>query len=457
VLDTTNRALVARAQRNILTWADIFEAESELDRGTQQLAHLQSALAERYPELFKAFQTPPGPIEVAALQRLLPPDTLLLQFAIVFEECLGWAISSTGIHHTFVVEQDVRLLERDMRALVNACRHGRTYGALAERLARCLIDPFDALLGQYAHLVVIPSGAAQTIPFHLLPWRGQPLLVTHSIAYALSASAMPFMQEATITAEDSILAVGDPDHMAFPLIFSSALNPVARLPTAGVEARLVAESFQHHMLLLHEHATHTAVQAALDQHAILHFATHGVYYEDLPLFSGVLLADGKVLRIGDLLKITLKADLVVLSACESGHGERTRGEDSIGLSHALLAAGAKTVIASLWPVNDFATSLLMRAMYTHLQAGKSPAVALQQAQQYLRLLSVAEINEQRHQCLTTLGVSLSRSEQQVIDGACFVSPDDQPGPDDYQHPAGFRRFRRSTQGNSADRRTHPVQ
>ena len=120
---------------------------------------------------------------------------------------------------------------------------------------------------------------------------------------------------------------------------------------------------------------------------ILHLSSHGVYNDRSPLFSRVLLApddeeDGN-LEVYEIYNRGLnlaKADLVVLSACQTNVGELSRGDDIVGLSRALIYAGTPSVIASLWSVSDESTRVLMEKFYTHLREGMSKAEALRAAQ-----------------------------------------------------------------------------
>jgi len=121
---------------------------------------------------------------------------------------------------------------------------------------------------------------------------------------------------------------------------------------------------------------------------LVHFATHGVVDSRHPEMSGLILSlvdrrgrrqDG-YLRLGDIYKLKLSADLVVLSSCDSALGKDLESEGIIGLPRGFLYAGAKSVIASLWKVNDDATATLMSRLYARLKKGETPSSALRGAQ-----------------------------------------------------------------------------
>ena len=128
----------------------------------------------------------------------------------------------------------------------------------------------------------------------------------------------------------------------------------------------------------------------LSQYRFLHFATHGFADPINPELSGIVLslidkqgkpADKGYLRLGDIFNLNFAADLVVLSACETGLGKDVNGEGLVGLTRGLMYAGAERVAVSLWQVDDAGTAELMQEFYTQmLKQGKSPTVALRAAQ-----------------------------------------------------------------------------
>jgi CHAT domain-containing protein len=131
----------------------------------------------------------------------------------------------------------------------------------------------------------------------------------------------------------------------------------------------------------------------LTKYAILHFATHGVLDPKQPENSGLFLSmvdrDGKAqdgfVGLQDIYSLHAPVDLVVLSACRTGLGKDVRGEGLIGLTRGFMYAGASSVMASLWKVDDEATSELMKRFYTNmLQRNMTPAAALRAAQNSIR-------------------------------------------------------------------------
>jgi CHAT domain-containing protein len=160
------------------------------------------------------------------------------------------------------------------------------------------------------------------------------------------------------------------------------------LPYARVEVKSIAAQFPKTaaQLCLGREATESSLKRErLERFSQIHFATHGLIDERVPARSGVILSlvgekqeDG-VLQMSEIFNLDLNADLVVLSACQSGLGKVVRGEGMVGLTRAVMYAGADSIVVSLWNVRDSSTAEFMKGFYRHLRAGKPKAVALRQA------------------------------------------------------------------------------
>ncbi len=152
------------------------------------------------------------------------------------------------------------------------------------------------------------------------------------------------------------------------------------LPWAEKEAREIAAKFNTQALVGDE-ATKTTIVNKMTQARIIHLATHGLLDDNRGLGSAIALApsstDNGLLTAEEILNLKLNADLVVLSACDTGRG-RITGDGVIGLSRSLISAGTPSVIVSLWAVDDNSTSFLMTEFYKNLQQ-QDKATALRQA------------------------------------------------------------------------------
>jgi CHAT domain-containing protein len=205
---------------------------------------------------------------------------------------------------------------------------------------------------------------------------GKNYLSNQYVLFSLpSASVLPFVKSKKKSKLDTILALGNP----------ITTEPLEDLEFAQQEVENIAKLYGT-QALVGKDATESALRSAVDQASILHFASHGQYNPNNPLFSTLYLAstsqdDGR-LEVHEIygLNLTKATNLVVLSACETQEGQLSAGDEVVGMTRAFLYAGTPSVIASLWRVNDRATGLLMERFYSYLQQGMDKAEALQQAQ-----------------------------------------------------------------------------
>ncbi|RKY10554.1 MAG: CHAT domain-containing protein [Planctomycetota bacterium] len=234
------------------------------------------------------------------------------------------------------------------------------YLSPAQALYRRLISPIERLL-ESDRLVIIPHGILHYLPFAALHDGRRYLIDRHSISYLPSASVIKFLAARGPGKSPRALVLANPD----------LGNPAYDLSFAEEEAKAVAETLPGTEILLRGQATETYFKEFGRQYSYLHFATHGTFQSDSPVNSGVLLTrdennDG-LLNVYELYNIPLDADLVTLSACETGLGKLNPGDDVVGLTRGFLYAGCRSIVASLWQVDDQATARLMATFYSKLQ------------------------------------------------------------------------------------------
>lgn len=278
-------------------------------------------------------------------------------------------------------------------------------------LAELILPPeLLARVADGAELVVLPHASLNLIPFAALPLpSGEPLSARFALRYAPSLAALA---DAEARAAERVsggaafgnarvrearraeaLVVGNP---AMPRVQMDAATEVqlSALPGAEVEGEWVARKLGTHALAGGS-ASEAAVRERLPSATLVHLATHGFAWssEERTRDSFIALAPGSghdgLLTMGEVLDEVpqLSADLVVLSACQTGLGEVRHAEGTVGLQRAFLAKGARSVLVSLWSVSDEATAQLMTAFYTHwLEDPDEPgkAEALQRAQADVR-------------------------------------------------------------------------
>ena len=255
------------------------------------------------------------------------------------------------------------------------------------RLYEILVRPIADLLPSDAsnRVTFIPQDVLFLVPFAALQSSdGTFLIERHTILIAPSVQVLELSGRAERSSEhpaaDAVI-VGNPKMPRMPGITGRLAETLDRLPGAEQEARVIARLLKTQPII-GEQATKTAVVSRMPAAAIIHLATHGLLDDIGGNFSAIALApdkdDGGWLTSRETLALRLNADLVVLSACDTGRGKLS-GDGVVGLSRSFIAAGAASVVVSLWQVSDAATLVLMTAFYDNLQKGQDKAQALRQA------------------------------------------------------------------------------
>ena len=362
-----------------------------VDQGEFQLYDLEKIIMANQPRLFSDTWGTTSPLTLLEVQSLLQPGQLILQYYYVDDEFLAWALPYEGDMVPHFSPKSSHLLDGLIEQFVQECSYKQAYSHIAQQLSEILLSPFSGIMDSHTHLIFIPYGQTHRLPFHALPIKGEALTASWTISYLPSASSLKFLHSKKRTTQ----TVSSPSHNR-PKILSIG-NPTLDLPAAEMEATYVAHLFDEHTLLIGNDATEERVRRELPHYPWIHMATHGEFNPESPLEASILLAGGDRLTVYELMGVQLDAQLVVLSACETGQGEATKGDDILGLTRGLLAAGARSAIVSLWPVDDVATSLFMQHFYQHLSHHNQPIIALHSAQEYLRSLSIQEANQRvRH-------------------------------------------------------------
>jgi CHAT domain-containing protein len=302
----------------------------------------------------------------------------------------------------------------------------RPYKDLARQIYRLLLAPAEATLKYKRHLIFGPDGPLWEIPFQAAlvsqpqasgmakPNRPQFLWERYAISYAYSATglkaALDVRQRPNRSrANQSLLVMANPDFgqrsasaSATPRTASSVKNasrasetggsvflrggPLSPLPHTLTEATAIQTYFPQAMVKSGKEAQEELLKRTGGNYRYLHLATHSLLNDSAPMLSGVALAqpppnsqeDG-ILTARECFDLSLNAEMVVLSACETARGARHAGEGIIGLTWALFVAGVPTQIVSQWAVDDAATARLMGGLYRSLKQGKTKEKSLREA------------------------------------------------------------------------------
>jgi CHAT domain-containing protein len=261
-------------------------------------------------------------------------------------------------------------------------RFGVRFNALSQELYKLLLQPaLPHIHGK--ELIIVPHDVLHYLPFQALVGSdGRYLIEKYPIYYLSSASLMQFTQEkgkakgelTTILAQGGkVMALGNPD----------LGDPQMNLKFAEIEAKEIKNVYPQSSIYLEKEATEEKAKTLSPLNDMIHFASHAELNDNDPLASAILLAksdkeDGR-LEVREIFGIDLRASLIVLSACETGLGKLSSGDELVGLTRAFIYAGTPSVVASLWNVEDSSTAALMASFYKNLKT-MTKVEALRQAQ-----------------------------------------------------------------------------
>jgi CHAT domain-containing protein len=324
-------------------------------------------------------------IDVERVQSVLAPGTCLLEYVILDDEIACFVVQRDAFEVRRAVASR-QAVERAASWLWFHIRKG-TYGAefvrtnqatlsrpVAQALGQlgdALLAPFDDVIGAASHVVVVPHSLLHGVPIHALTYRGGILLDAVTVSYAPSAAVFA----ATVGSGPAVAQAGPAPRIERPLIVAPEIPD---LPWVQEEARRIAALFPEAVLLSGADATLERVRREAPGRDALHLATHGVFRSDNPTYSALELADGW-LSVGELAELAGGRALVCLSACHTGMSGVGPHEELLGLTRAVLGAGAQALVASLWAANDDTAPAYMETLYAGLRAGKSRAASLRDA------------------------------------------------------------------------------
>ncbi|MBX9851952.1 MAG: CHAT domain-containing protein [Cytophagaceae bacterium] len=355
----------------------------ELNRVYEQLIE---GLEKNYPEYFNLkYNT--RTLSVKDIQRVLNPDEAILSYFL--------AENKKRIFVFIVSKQSFKVknipLNADFNKEVATFRNAiklNISAAYIKSAYNIYKDIFPArIAGKVEHLIVIPDGKLGSIPYEALisqkPKETTPdfrnlayLIKKYSFSY--NYSSILFFE--TRNKEKDFQNLASSILLCAPVNFDASKR-LKSLPGTAAEVSKIDELFKNNnantKVLLNEEANEKNIKSTqLKNYKFIHLATHGIVNEDKPELSQIFLhasedkkEDGDLFS-GEIYNLEIKADLVVLSACQTGLGKIKKGEGIIGLSRALIYAGANNVMVSLWTVSDESTSELMIDFYGTLLFSK---------------------------------------------------------------------------------------
>jgi len=434
-LAARSTAAETRAQRSLAAAeetraaADVLqERQSAAASAARQRAETQSAYVDarlKADALWRQIQQSAPrafPERLTAMARhSLPAGTLFVAFAVDEEGTFLFLLRPLSERKLLATFAPLGMPLQELQSRVAALRlqltdpdaaAGETAAACRALFAKLFPPEAQKEIQSARRLLISPDGPLWELPFaalvtnahgapHYLGLR-KPITYTQSLTlFAQSRRDAPRVAEG---ARPSAVVVGNPRFQRGATLLATGAGirgerdyllldgrPPAPLPASGTEAAAIGRLYGVEPLTVGA-ATEAAVRARIERADVIHLATHGYLHPVRPMSSGVLLAaparepaigetdnDGALQAWEVYSQIKLQAELVVLSACETGRGQNVRGEGIVGMTRALQYAGARSIVASQWKVADASTSTLMIHLHRKLRQGAAKDEALRQA------------------------------------------------------------------------------
>ncbi|GAB3339107.1 CHAT domain-containing protein [Marivirga atlantica] len=381
-------AFLSNAIANAQDEVEISDYKKELFEAQRTYEQFIKGLEKDYPEYYNLKHNT-APSSLDEVQKSLEPNELLLSYAFapVRNEIYRYEISQNDFKVTTIYYQEE--VSRNLRAFRNILTYQikQPYQPVASSLYSALIP--KRIKNSITKITVIPDGILGTVPFEAFIaeqleqndfWALPYLIKEYAITYNYSASFHTIKPKATVSSKALLLA---------PVEFLSAsLNslPATREELNSLSATLSSNAIKCDTYIENRATENNFKTADLKNYKYIHLATHGAVNSTNPELSAIYLtgkdeSDDGILYTNEIYDLNFNADLVSLSACETGLGKISRGEGIIGLGRAFSYAGAQHLLVSLWKVQDASTALLMQQFYKEsVKKGSSFSKSLQQAQ-----------------------------------------------------------------------------
>jgi CHAT domain-containing protein len=377
-------------------------SRAERQRLLDQIFVAEEQLAPLSTELFNRTRSAPRkPATLRDLQRVLRADEVLLEFALA--EPNSYAVVATR-NAARVHRLDGRTaIHEALEPLLKGIRGGADVRNEARTVGQILLNRIPEIVAR-RRIVVSADGDLHQLPFEVLVTAsGKPLLDSHVISYVPSGSVMvvlrnrqtqstPFRSALAVSASPTApienpasAGVASPFGAISRGVYDLEATQLPALPSANDEARSVSAALgTTSTVLLGDSATELELKKQpLHDFRVLHFALHGIVSTKFPSRSALVLrpggAEDGLFQAREILSLRLAADLVTLSACDTGSGTVHGQEGVASLVRPFLAAGARTVVANLWTADDRFSLALMREFYRQLATGADIGEAMRRA------------------------------------------------------------------------------
>ncbi len=321
----------------------------------------------------------PEPVFLDEVQNsVLQTGELLLEYHLGEESAFVWVVSNSKSEFRKIVDDNS--IEKSVRQFLPMLSDFNVLGnepawfnAAGKKLTNLLLGDFIPEITSSQQVIISADGILHYLPFEVLPLSAGKrfqdidyLILSTEITYTPSISALSLLRKAEpVTSDIKSLLVGDPILSDSSALFSG-LSP---LQNAAAELSSINLSLgSNNEIVTQENATKENLLSLTNKsYRFAHFATHGVFNEESPQYSGLILSpdenQNNFLSVSDIFAMNLPCEMVTLSACSSALGDNVSGEGIVGLTRGFMYAGARSVCSTLWDVSGESTAEFMTDFY----------------------------------------------------------------------------------------------
>lgn len=410
------------SQQNETTESQRYKWQDSVFITGTALQELKEKLEREYPAYYR-LKYDNQSIRLAEIQRQLGSDEALLEYFVGEEKLFVFLVTPSSTNWQALSgpstwSKDLFQLRREVMA-DGQKSEVEAFGRLAYGMYQKVLEPVLAKLPEHIRkLTIVADGVLNLLPFEILftapanqrSFATAPyLLRSHTLSYAYSATWLWSERSTRKCKAEKELGAFAANYDAYQIqendtLLAAVFQDVVRsgylpLPGAEKEVKDIAAIFEAEPFLKSK-ATKTQFEAVAAEYQILHLAMHAFIEENAPQFSKLLFTQNKEgeedgqLSAHELYNYDLQADLVVLSACNTGLGKMKRGEGLMSLSHAFALAGVPATVMSLWKIPDQTTPALMVRFYQNLKDGLPKNEALRKAK--LDYLQASKLDQLAH-------------------------------------------------------------
>jgi CHAT domain-containing protein/Tfp pilus assembly protein PilF len=382
-LRSANERVLAARTAAMPDEARIAAIEGERQTARSRYEAFQSGLYASHPEL-RARRGDAAPFAMNDAATILQDaQTAVLHYVVTHDSTHLFVLASqngriTPRHFPIAMTRDA-LTTRVRRLRQSLATRDLLFAQDVRDLYAVLLAPARPVLEGKTKVVIIPDGPLWETPFQALQDpSGRYLIESVAVSYAPSLAVLRDAIRATPqrSGPATVLAMGTAN-VGSPATLARSASSLGPLPEAERQVEQLRDLYgERSTTYLGPLATESRFKAEAPKHRIIHLASHGLFEEGSPLYSSVVLSRGAeaspddgLLEAWELLELTLDADVVILSACETGRGRIASGEGLVGTTWALLASGARATIVSQWKVEASSATQLMGALHRRLARG----------------------------------------------------------------------------------------